>query len=106
MNYMNDMFQRMNLHQIRSFLLCGVGDLTAEMESYRDTLKAGCEPIHKHLEILCTDSAEREKADAELSQALAAYEGVYMELGMKAGARLVWQLLLSDNQSPAERSGL
>lgn len=106
MDYMNDMLQRTSLHQIRSFILCGTEDFTTRTELYHDTLKAGCEPIRKHLEILCTDSTEREKAAAELSQALSAYEGVYMELGMKAGARLIWQLLLSDNQPPAERSGL
>lgn len=104
MDYINDMFKRMSLRQIRSFLLCGVGELTAEMESYRDTLKNSDESIRKHLERLCPDKTEQDKVVAELSQVLSAYEGVYMELGMKAGARLIWQLLLSDDQQLTERS--
>lgn len=106
MDYMNDMFQRMSLRQIRSFILCGTGDFTVEMESYRDTLKNKCDPIRERLEKLCPDRTEWDKAIAELSQAMSAYECIYMELGMKAEARLIWQLLLSDNHPPAERSGL
>jgi hypothetical protein len=52
------------------------------------------------LESLYPNETELDKAAADLSKALTAYEYVYMELGMKAGARLLHQLLLTDDQPP------
>jgi len=99
MGYINDTFARMNLYQISNFLLYGEADDDAdEAPPYRDALKKGCDPIYRRLDTLCPDEIERDKAAADLSQALVAYEYAYMELGMKAGARLVYQLLLTDDR--------
>jgi len=97
-DYIKDSFARMNLQQLRSFLLYGTDDYADETHPYRDTLKKGCDPIFRRLDILYPNETERDKAAADLSQALTAYEHVYMELGMKAGARLLHQLLLTDDQ--------
>jgi len=104
MSYINDAFARMNLHQISNFLL-GIEDDTNNILPYQDTLRKGCDPIYKRLDILCPDETERNKAAAELSQALDAYEYVYMELGMKTGARLIHQLLLTDDRPYPKASG-
>jgi len=102
MDFIKDAFARMNLRQLRSFLLYGTDDFAEETYPYRDTLKTGSDPIYKRLESLCPDGPERDEAAADLSQALTAYEHVYMELGMKAGARLLHQLLLTDDQPPLD----
>ena len=88
------------MHQISHYILYGVECGADEVPSYRDALKKGCDPIYKRLDALYPDTIERDKVAADLSQALAAYEYVYMELGMKAGARLIHQLLFSDDRSP------
>jgi len=105
MDYIKDAFNRMDLRQIRQFLLYGVDDFDRENQPYRDRLKNGSDPIYHRLNGLYPEEAERDKAAADLSLALTAYEAVYMELGMKAGARLIHQLLLTDDQLPAEKAG-
>lgn len=97
MDYIKDAFSRMDLQQIRSFFLYGTEDYTDETRPYKDTLKKESDPIYKRLKSLYPDESELDKAAADLSQALTAYEYVYMELGMKAGARLIYQLLLTDD---------
>lgn len=99
-DYIKDAFGRMNLRQIRSFLLYGTDDFAEEVQPYRDRLKENSNPIYRRLESIYPDGAELDKAAADLSQALTAYEYVYMELGMKAGARLLYHLLLTDDTPP------
>lgn len=103
MDYIKEAFGRMNLQQIRSFLLYGADDYAEDTHPYIDALKNGCDPIYKRLEMLYPDETERDQAEADLSQAFNAYEYVYMELGMKAGARLVHQLFLTDDHLCGEK---
>ncbi|MDL2231981.1 hypothetical protein LJC63_00175 [Ruminococcaceae bacterium OttesenSCG-928-L11] len=99
-DYIKEAFARMNLQQAISFLLYGSDDYPEETHPYRETLKQGSDPIYKRLESIYPDGIELDRAAADLSMALTAYEYVYMELGMKAGARLVHQLLCVDDQFP------
>ena len=99
-DYIKDAFGRMNLRQIRSFLLYGTDDFAEEVQPYRERLKSESNPIYKRLESIYPNETELDKAAADLSQALTAYEYVYMELGMKAGARLLYHLLLTDDTPP------
>jgi len=106
MGYINDAFARMDLRQISNFLLYGVdSDAEENAPPYQDALKKSSEPIYKRLDVMYPDATERDIAAAELSQALAAYEYVYLELGMKAGARLMYQLLLTDDRPWAKKAG-
>lgn len=98
-DYIKEAFERMNLHQFSNFILYGTDDLAEEAQPYRDKLKQDSDPIYKRLENIYTDETELDNAVADLSHALTAYEYVYTELGMKAGARLLHQLLLTDDQA-------
>ena len=106
MDYINDAFTRVNLYQISHYLLYGAECNADGVPSYRDALKSGCDPIFKRLDGLYPDITERDKAAADLSQALAAYESVYMELGMKVGARLIHQLLFTDDRLPDNKTAI
>lgn len=101
-NYIKDAFARMNLQQNISFLLFGTDDFAEETHPYREVLTQNSDPIYKRLESIYPDGPELDKATADLSLALSAYEHVYMEIGMKAGARLVHQLLCLDDQPPGQ----
>ena len=92
MDYIDGIFQRIDLRQIRSFLLHGAEDLDADDGSHAERLKAGCDPIYRRLESLCAGGASLEEATADLSRALAAWEENYLEIGIKVGARLAAQL--------------
>lgn len=98
-DYIKEAFERMNLHQFRSFILYGTDDYAEEVQPYRDKLQQDSDAIYKRLEAVYPDETELDNAVADLSQALTAYEYVYTELGMKAGARLFHQLLLTDDQA-------
>lgn len=97
-DHITEAFDRMNLRQIRSFLLYGTDDFAENVQPYKERLKSESDPIHKRLESIYPDGSELDKAVGELSQALTAYEYIYMELGMKAGARLLYHLLLADDE--------
>lgn len=97
-DYIKEAFERMDLHQFRSFILYGTDDFPENAEPYRNKLKQGSDPIYKRLESLYPDREELDEAISDLSNALNAHENVYMELGMKAGARLLHQLLLTDDK--------
>ncbi len=102
MDYIKNTFARMDLQQIRQFLLYEVEEMEIDNRPYKDRIKFGCDPIYNRLNSTYHDQSERDKAAADLSQALSTYESVYMELGMKAGARLIYQLLLTDDQLPTD----
>jgi hypothetical protein len=101
MDYIKDAYARMDLPKLRSFLLYGQEDFSEDVTPYSETLQQRSDPIYKRLETLYPDSKELDRADADLSDALTAYQNVYMELGMKAGARLIFQLLFTDDRSAA-----
>ena len=98
MDYKESIFERIDLQQIRAFLLYGAENNGVEKRTYREKLKTESSPIYKRLKDIYEDKNELDKAVADLSQALTAYEEVYTEIGMKFGARIVLQLLQTDGQ--------
>ena len=99
MDCTKEVFARMDIAQIVSFILYGSEEYDLEKQSYMDRLNKGSDSINKRLKCIYTDEDEHNYAYADLSKAFDAYERVYMEIGMKAGARLMYQLLLFDNYS-------
>ena len=99
-DYIKDAFARMNLQQAISFLLFDSENCAEETHPYRDVLTKHSDPIYHRLESIYPDGIEQDKATADLELAFSAYQYVYMEIGMKAGARLVHQLLCMDDQFP------
>jgi len=95
-NYITDAFARMDLQQIREFILNGVECCNPEHKPYNIRLKEGSSAIYKRLESIYPNEDAREKIDADLSQALGTYESVYTEIGMKAGAKIIYQLLVAE----------
>jgi hypothetical protein len=106
-DFIGKAYERMGLPQLRSFLLYGSQDYDEEVGSYSEALHKAGEAIRKRLESVYPDMAELDQAVADLNDALVAYEYVYMELGMKAGARMFYQLLANDQPPPgmAQASG-
>ncbi len=101
--YIKDIFARLDLQQIREFLLYGAGNYDMQDKTYAERLKEASGPVFSNIESLfADDKPKREKAASDVSHALSTYNDVYMEIGMKAGARLVYQLLLVD--TPPENS--
>ncbi len=87
----------MELGKLCQFILYGVEDFSNECLPYHDRLINGSNPIYDRLKGIYPNETDFNRATADLSLALTAYEAVYMEMGMKAGARLVYQLLHTDD---------
>lgn len=90
----NQTFDRMDLEQIRAFLLMGFEECNRQTEPYDVRLSNASDPIYERINSLYPNANELTDATNELSKALSTYQEVYMEIGMKAGARLLHQLLL------------
>ena len=103
-SYITETFARMDLQRLREFILYGTSECALEAENYEayDTrLKQAGDPIYNRINELYSDnSRELTEATNDLSQALSAHDEIYMEIGMKTGARLLYQLLLTENPIP------
>ena len=95
--YINEIFARMNVQQFREFVIYGQDSERIDTAPYHDRLKKNSDPIYALLNNLNLESAEHDKFADALSQALASHCSVYMEIGMKTGARLIHQLLILDD---------
>ena len=97
-DYIKKVFPRMDLWQIRAFILYGTEQNNPTNESYDVQLKKATEPIYNRINSLYPVQSELTEASNDIAKALSAYEEVYMEIGMKLGAKLVYQLLLSEDK--------
>jgi len=93
-----EIFDRMNLQHIRNYIF---GNTAADIYdiTYVQHLKEGSRLIKERLKtIYKNDERELDDAMGEYTAAITAYSEVYAEIGMKAGARLLYQLLLQDDR--------
>ena len=102
-NYITDTFSRMDLQRLREFMVYGTSGSALEAEAYQaydKRLKESSDPIYNRLRSIYPNESDMNEAATDLSEALSVRDEVYMEIGMKAGARLIYQLLLTDNPTP------
>ena len=97
MNIYNEMLERAKLQHIRGFIQCEGADLDIANLSYHERIKLGERRILERLKALIPDAMDYDNAESELNTAFGAYGDVYMEIGMKVGARLIMELLLKDD---------
>jgi len=97
-DYIRNAFARMDLWQIRAFILHGTEQRNPANEPYDVQLKKAADPIYNRINSLYPVQSELTEASNDIAKALSAYEEVYMEIGMKLGAKLVYQLLLSEDK--------
>ena len=96
-NHITKTFERMDLKQIRAYLIYGAEQkIHKDIPPYAERLQQATNPIYKRLETLYPEQSALTEATNELSDAISAYQEVYLEIGMKAGAKLLHQLLYSE----------
>ena len=99
--YINEAFARISLEQVRAFILTGAKDNHQQDkdEQYSTRILKASDPIYNRINALYSDNkAEREAATNEITNAVSAFQEVYMDIGMKAGARLLYQLMVEDEK--------
>lgn len=107
MSYVDEVFMRADIQQIQNFLLYGV-EAEIDPRSYVERLESSKKRWAAKLRERYLEQAERpiwrllektfhtkklDKAAEKLSCALVANQHVYMEIGMKAGAMIIFDLL-------------
>ena len=99
MESVEQFFKRSDLRQIRHFLIHGVDNINGEPDpqTYDERIINDSKDILELLEKLSPDEDTLEQALDALDTALRAYQEVYSEAGLKAGARLLVQLITNDN---------
>lgn len=96
MNFIDEFFQRQNLQNLRSFLLGG-SECFVDQKSFSQRIKTSEHELSSFLRKKFPDPKERD----EIAEAIAFHTGnisdIYMEMGMKSGARIVADLLVKDD---------
>ena len=93
-SYIKSAFTRSALQNLCEFMFSGVEKYKIETDSYETRLKDSTDAIDNRLKKLYPNDDEYNEAYADLANALSTYQDVHMELGMKIGARLLYQLLI------------
>lgn len=95
MSYISDIFDRLNLQQIREFLLHGVECIDLSDKSYKQRLseaeKTAIDLIIQHF----PNMKEYEKITTEVYNYGTASQNVFMEIGLQCGMLLALQLFPS-----------
>jgi len=103
MDDFNAIMERAELNHIREFILYGKADKERSKLSYSERLQLKTQDIYSLLTSMRPAGQELDWAIRDLTCALDEYERVYMEIGMKAGARLLYQLLGQTAGNEAEK---
>ena len=90
---MTEIFSRMDMQQIRAFLLNGEEVCEIEKATYYERIKNREKAIFKRLKDIYQDECEYENAVGDLYEMQTAYQEVYTEIGMKFATKLIFQLL-------------
>ena len=95
--HIKQILERTDIQQIREFLTAGL-DLCEQPDKrpYDARLEDGSVNIVNRLKSASKDEEEFSALYDEFSEATLEYMNVFLEVGMKAGARLLFQLLYQD----------
>ena len=92
MSYITKIFERLDLQQIREFLLYGTECEKVSGEDYKRRMEIAEKPVFEFINNF-SDKEEKERIENDIIQHISTTQDVYMEIGMKCGAVLAAQLL-------------
>lgn len=104
MNYIDEIFLRANIQQLRSFLLESTpGEL--DPRSYLERVRSADRLMDLELSKWYPDEMEREKVSSCVYCYGDALKDVYMEIGLQAGALLAGQVWRNLNMAREQEKG-
>ena len=101
-NHIDKTFARMDIQKLIRFFIYGEESNTQDNAPYFERLEKASEPIYNRIYSLYPNAKDATEPCNELSHVLSTFQDVYMEIGMKAGARLLYQLMIEDDKQPAK----
>ena len=93
MTYIDEIFGRVNMQQIRQFLLHGLQCDEVTPKTYKQRIDAMEQSISDMVKRRYSDEEEREEVLEEIHGFVSVMEDVYMEIGMQCGSILTAQLM-------------
>jgi len=93
MSYITDIFERLDLQQIREFLLHGVECVEVSDKSYKQRLDSAGDIAFKSIHKKFPEEADHIEVKNDMHHYAGAMQDVYMEIGIVCGARLMAELL-------------
>ena len=95
--YIEKIFERADIQQIREFLISGLDLIDSpDKRSYGKRLEENSINIIKRLENTAADADDLDETFGYFGDATETCKEVFLEIGMKVGARLLFQLLCED----------
>lgn len=92
MSYYSKIFERLDIQQIREFLLYGTECIQKDPRSYKQRMDTASDEMHKLLDELFPDRSEREKIADAICDYSDECKSVYMEIGLQCGLKLAAQI--------------
>lgn len=92
MSYIDQIFSRANIQQIRSFLMYGTEELSVDRRTCKERLDAARKMMTEKLHELCDGEDDFEKMDNMLSEFSGTVEDVYLEIGLQCGIIIAAQI--------------
>ncbi|MCL2343501.1 MAG: hypothetical protein FWC62_06360 [Firmicutes bacterium] len=93
MSYIDEIFTRLNIQQLREFLLHGVDCVETSSRDYKQRLEEAWESVSEAIRLRFPDMEEYEAVTDKVDIYACVIQDVYMEIGLKCGAILAAQLL-------------
>lgn len=100
MNYIDEIFTRLNIQQIREFLLHGTEDGEINPKSYYGRINTAKKSAMAMLQSKFPDNEELEIVTDPVLDYVTATEEVYMEIGLQSGIILGMQILSNTKIPP------
>jgi len=94
MNHIDEIFQRLNLQQIQSFLLSGEELVEISHKDYKSRLEEAWKSLAAVLKQKFPEREDYENIAGEVFAYASVTEEVSIEIGMRCGAVLAMQLLI------------
>ena len=96
MNSMQEILKKADVWGLRSYLLQDQPLPNCDFVDYKTYIEKTEKPVFLLLEQVFDDAKELDKATDMVSRALSAREDVYFEMGLRAGAKILYELLFRD----------
>ncbi len=93
MDYITEIFSRLDIQQIREFLMHGVECIEVKSEGYLERLEKSHKPVNDIIYHYFPEREENDKIMDRIGLCLGEAEDVYMEIGLQCGFILAMQII-------------
>lgn len=97
MSYIDGIFGRANMQNIREFLLYGVEEYHVSQKTYLERLKSAEKEANRYLRSFYDSDDEYEEASSPVFKYASVIEDVYMEIGLQCGFILAMEIMTNSN---------